>query len=98
MITPSDKETLKAIYQQLVPMPPREGAFTGMENLFYSALQVARHYGSDGAQNGLLRDFIEVKDTAYSETQKPFHKQRQRELTIVHFKAAFKKKLGSWIR
>ena len=98
MITPSDKETLKTIYQQLVPIPPREGSFTGMENLFYSALQVARNYGSNQEQNGLLRDFIEVKDTSYSETQKPFHKQRQREVTIFHFKAAFKKKLGTWIK
>lgn len=98
MITSSDKETLKTIYQQLVPMPTREGSFTGMENLFYSALQLARNYGSDQQQNGLLKDFIEVKDKAYSETQKPFHKQRQRELTIFHFKTAFKKKLGTWIK
>lgn len=98
MITPSDKETLKTIYQQLVHMPTREGSFAGMENLFYSALHLARNYGSDRMQNGLLKDFIEVKETAYSETQKPFHKQRQRELTIVQFKTAFKKKLGTWIK
>lgn len=98
MINTSDKETLKTIYRQLLPMPTREGCFTGMENLFYSALQLARNYGSDQEQNGLLKDFIEVKETSYSETQKPFHKQRQRELTIFHFKTAFKKKLGTWIK
>jgi hypothetical protein len=98
MITSCDKETLKTIYRQLVPMPASEGCFTGMENLFYSALQLARNYGSDQMQNALLRDFIEVKENRYSETQKPYHKQQQRELTIFHFKRAFKKKLGTWIK
>lgn len=98
MISACDKETLKTIYQQLVPMPTRESNFIGMENLFYSALQLARNYGNDQEQNGLLKDFIEVKEKVYSETQKPYHKSRQREITIFHFKAAFKKKLGPWIK
>lgn len=98
MISSCDKETLKTIYRQLVPMPASESSFTGMENLFYSALQLARNYGSDQAQNGLLRDFIEVKEKRYNETQKAYSKQRQRELTIFHFKTAFKKKLVTWIK
>lgn len=98
MISSCDKETLKTIYRQLVPMSTSEGNFTGMENLFYSALQLARNYGSDKEQNLLLKDFIEVKDKVYSETQRPFTKKRQREVTIFHFKAAFRKKLGTWIK
>lgn len=98
MISTCDKETLKTIYNQLVPMSTSESNFTGMENLFYSALQLARNYGSNQEQNLLLKDFIEVKENVYNETQKPYHKKRQRELTIFHFKTAFKKKLGTWIK
>jgi hypothetical protein len=98
MLSTYDKENLKTIYRQLVPMPTRESSFTGMENLFYSALQLARNYGSDVEQNGLLKDFIEVKENVYKETQKQFTKSRQREITIFHFKTAFKKKLGTWIK
>lgn len=98
MISTYDRENLKTIYRQLVPMPTRESSFVGMENLFYSALQLARNYGSDVEQNGLLKDFIEVKENVYKETQKQFSKSRQKEITIFHFKTAFKKKLGAWIK
>lgn len=93
-----DKETLKTIYRQLVPMSTSESSFIGMENLFYSALQLARNYGSDEEQNQLLKGFIEIKERVYRETQKPFTKKRQREVTIFHFKTAFRKKLGTWIK
>ena len=98
MITSVYKQTLQSIYSQLVPMSTNESAFTGMENLFYTALQLARNYGNDQGENLLLKDFIEVKETVYSETQKQYSKSRQRELTIFHFKAAFKKKLAIWIK
>jgi hypothetical protein len=98
MITLDDKQTLQAIYQQLTSMPTRESAFTAMENLFYRVLQLARNYGSDVGENRLLNDFMEVKATVYSETQKPYSKSRQRELSIGHFKTAFKKKLALWIK
>lgn len=98
MLTLDDKQTLQAIYQKLAPMSTRESAFTGMENLFYRALQLARNYGGDQGENRLLRDFMEVKETVYSETQKPYSKSRQRELSIFHFKTAFKKKLAQWIK
>lgn len=98
MLTTDDKHTLQTIYEKLAPMSTHESAFTGMENLFYRALQLARNYGNDEAQNQLLRDFIEVKETVYSETQRPYSKSRQREVSIVHFKTAFKKKLAHWIK
>jgi hypothetical protein len=98
MITSVDKQTLQDIYRQLVPMSACESAFTGMENLFYRTLQLARNYGSDQGENKLLKDLIEVKESVYSETQKQYSKSRQRELTIFHFKAAFKKKLALWIK
>lgn len=98
MISTCDKETLKAIYRQLVPMSTSESSFIGMENLFYSTLQLARNYGNDQELNRFLKDFIEVKESVYSETQKPYTKSRQREVTIFHFKAAFKKKLAPWIK
>lgn len=98
MLSSNDKETLQSIYRQLVPMPATESCFTGMENLFYTALQLARNYGSDQGQNPLLKDFIEVKEKVYSETQKKFSKGRQRELTIFQFKTAFKKTLAGWIK
>ena len=98
MISSNDKQTLQSIYRQLVPMPPTESCFTGMENLFYRTLQLARNYGSDQEQNRLLKDFIDVKEQRFNETQKAFHKARQRELTIFHFKTAFKKKLAGWIK
>ena len=98
MISSYDKETLQTIYRQLVPMPTSESNFIGMENLFYTALQLARNYGSDQEQNLLLKDFIEIKEKVYSETQKQYSKSRQKEITIFHFKAAFKKKLAIWIK
>lgn len=98
MITMDDKQTLQAIYQQLAPMSTRESAFTSMENLFYRVLQLARNYGTDSGENRLLRDFMEVKETVYSETQKLYSKSKQRELSIFHFKTAFKKKLALWIK
>lgn len=98
MLTLDDKQTLQTIYQRLAPMSTSESAFTSMENLFYTALQLARNYGSDQQENLLLRDFIEVKETVYSETQKHYSKSRQRELSIGHFKTAFKKKLAQWIK
>jgi hypothetical protein len=98
MINVVDKQTLQTIYLQLVPMSTRESDFTSMENLFYRTLQLARNYGSEPGENQLLKDFIEVKESVYSETQKQFSKSRQRELTISHFKSAFKKKLSIWIK
>lgn len=98
MITVVDKQVLQTIYQQLVPISTRERDFTNMENLFYRTLQLARNYGTDQGENRLLKDFIEVKESVYSETQKQFAKSRQRELTISHFKTAFKKKLSYWIK
>jgi hypothetical protein len=98
MITTFDKQTLKDIYQQLVPMPTKESGFTGMENLFYTTLQLARNYGNDLQQNPILKDFMEVKEKVYSETQKQFSKGKQKENSISHFKTAFKKKLALWIK
>lgn len=98
MLTIDDKQVLQGIYQKLAPMSTHEGAFTAMENLFYRVLQLARNYGSNPEENRLLSDFMEVKETVYSETQKPYSKMRQRELSIFHFKTAFKKKLALWIK
>lgn len=98
MITLDDKQALQAIYNKLAPMSTRESTFTAMENLFYKVLELARSYGPDQGENSLLRDFLEVKDTVYSETQKQYSKIRQRELSIAHFKTAFKKKLACWIK
>jgi len=98
MISVVDKQTLQSIYHQLVPMSTRESDFTSMENLFYRTLQLARNYGPDQGENRLLKDFIELKENVYCETQKQFSKSRQRELTISHFKSAFKKKLSVWIK
>lgn len=98
MISSCDKETLKTIYRQLVPMSTNESSFISMETLFYSTLQLARNYGNDKEQNRLLKDFLEVKEKVYSETQKLYTKSRQREVTIFHFKAAFKKTLAPWIK
>ncbi|HEX2533908.1 MAG TPA: hypothetical protein VHK69_09245 [Chitinophagaceae bacterium] len=96
MITPTDKQALLGIYQQLSGMPTAERNFTSMESLFYSVLHLARNYGNNRSDNPLLKDFLEIKHSVYSETQKAFSKRKQRELIIFQFKSAFKKKLAIW--
>ncbi|HZH01882.1 MAG TPA: hypothetical protein VEY32_12410 [Flavisolibacter sp.] len=98
MINAVDKATLQQTYRQLTGMTSSENHFSGMENLFFSTIQLARNYGTDQEENRFLKDMIEIKENIYTETQKPYHKAIQKEKTIFQFKTAFKKKLALWIK
>jgi hypothetical protein len=92
------KRQLEEIRRNLTLIGARESNFIKIELLFYEAIAVAREYGDDVADNGLLAAFKQLQANQYLQTKALFNKSAQRERVIRRFISSLKEVLTAGIR
>jgi hypothetical protein len=73
----------------------RESSFIKVELLFFEALDIARNYGNDEKENGLLASLKKVQSNQYEEANRPTAKVSERERRIRRFVAELRRILAS---
>ena len=97
-IAATHKQQLEEIRKNLITAGARESNFVKVELLFYDAISVAREYGDDPAENGLLAALKQVQGREYQETKTLFKKSVQRERIIRRFISSLKNVLTAGIK
>ena len=87
------KNRFDEICKNLDLLGAKESSFTRVELLFYEAITIAREYGNEMAENGLLSHLKHLEGTLYHDTKSFFRKSSQRERAIRKFISNFKKVL-----
>jgi hypothetical protein len=94
-LSPEHKQRLEEIKKNLGIVGWRESNFVKAELLFYQAIEVARIYGDDENDNGLLAALKQIQAQEYQATKAIFKKSSQREQTIKRFLHQLKKVLSA---
>jgi hypothetical protein len=89
-LSPEHKKQFEEMRKNLLAIGSRESNFIKVELLFYDAITVARTYGDDEKENGLLAAFKELQSNQYQETKALFNKSVQRERVIRRFISGLK--------
>ena len=89
------KKLFDEIKKELTIIGAKEGSFIKVELLFYKAMSVAREYGDDVVENGLLAAFKELQANQYQQTNLSFSKSIQRERVIRRFISSLKSVLSA---
>ena len=97
-ISTEHKKQLEEIRRSLTAIGARESNFIKVELLFYDAMGIAREYGDDVADNGLLAAFKQLQANQYLQTKALFSKSAQRERVIRRFISSLKEVLTAGIR
>ena len=97
-ISPTHKKKFEDIKRSLAAIGAKESNFIRVELLFYEAIGIARAYGDDVADNGLLAAFKQVQVNEYQQTKGLFKKSAHREQVIRRFISSFKTVLTAGIR
>lgn len=84
------KRQFEEIKKNLTIIGAKESNFIKVELLFYEAMTVARAYGDDVTDNGLLAAFKQLQANQYQETKALFNKSVQRERVIRRFISSLK--------
>lgn len=84
--------------KNLLAIGSKEGNFIKVELMFYDAISVARTYGDDENENGLLAAFKELQGNQYQETKALYNKSVQREKVIRHFISGLKSVLSAGMK
>lgn len=92
------KKLFEEIKKNLTIIGARESGFIKVELLFYKAMSVAREYGDDVADNGLLAAFKELQANEYQQTNLSFSKSVQRERVIRRFISSLKSVLSAGMK
>jgi hypothetical protein len=90
------KKKIADVIGKLRAIPGDESSFIRLEILFYDVLTLARTYGEDVNENGLLAGLKRIQGNEYKHAQEKFNKSRQRVLVIKKFRIAFKKEVSLW--
>lgn len=97
-MTPEHKKQYEEMKKNLVALGSREGNFIKVELLFYEAMTIARAYGDNENENGLLAAFKHLQSHQYQETKALFRKNTQREQVIRRFCNSLKSVLTAGIK
>jgi hypothetical protein len=97
-ISVAHKQQLEEIRKTLTITGAKESAFVKVELLFYEAISVAREYGDDLPENGLLAALKQLQANEYRETKALFNKSTQRERVIRRFISSLKSVLSAAIK
>ena len=97
-ISSTDKQFFEEAKRQLTQFGSKECNFLKVELLFYETMQVARHYGSDPAENQLLGALKQLQLVAFAEAKTKCHKVAAQERLIKRFIAQFRTVLGSALK
>lgn len=92
------KRQFEEMKKSLTSIGTKEGNFIKVEILFYDAIAVARTYGDDETENGLLAAFKQLQANQYQQTKALFKKSTQRENVIRRFCNSLKSVLTAAIR
>lgn len=84
------KQLFEEMKKNLTAIGSKEGNFIKVELMFYQAMTVAREYGDDEKENGLLAALKNLQANQYQETKAFFKKNTQREKVIRKFANSFK--------
>lgn len=97
-ITVEHKHQFEEMKKSLATIGAKEGNFIKVELVFYNAMTVARSYGDDERENGLLAAFKQLQSNQYQQTKAFFKKSTQRESVIRRFSNSLKSVLTAAIR
>ena len=97
-LSPVHKKKFEEIKRNLTTIGAKESTFIKIELLFYDALSVAREYGDDVAENGLLAALKGLQANQYRDTKALFNKSVQRERVIRRFIGSLKEVLTAATR
>ena len=97
-ITVEHKRLLEEMKKNLTIIGAKESNFIKIELLFYDAITLARQYGDDEADNGLLAAFKNLQANQYRDTKELFGKSVQRERVIRRFISSLKTVLTAAIK
>lgn len=89
-ISPEHKHRFTEIKNQLSQLGCREAVFIRVELFFYETLTIAREYGDNTQDNGLLAALKQLQADEYTATSEKFAKAIQREKAIRRFINAFR--------
>lgn len=84
------KKKFEDMKKQLVLIGNREGNYIKVELLFYEAMALARAYGENVNENGLLDALKQLQSGQYETTKEYFKKSSQKEQAIKRFMNQFK--------
>lgn len=98
MISSIHKQQFESIRKNLTNIGAKESNFIKIELLFYQTISIAREYGNDVADNGLLAALKRVQADEYEQTKVLFKKSAQRERVIRRFISSFKTVLTAGIK
>jgi hypothetical protein len=84
-ISPEHKQLFEEMKKELTAIGSKEGNFIKVELMFYQAIAVAREYGDDERENGLLAALKQLQANQYQQTKAFFKKNTQREKVIGRF-------------
>jgi hypothetical protein len=97
-ISVKHKRQFEEIKKNLTIIGAKESNFIKVELLFYEAMGIAREYGDDVANNGLLAAFKQLQANEYQQTKALFNKSVQRERVIRRFIGSLKSVLTAGMR
>jgi hypothetical protein len=98
LLSADHKKQFEEMKKNLSLIGASEGNFIKVELLFYEAMSVARLYGDDVTENGLLAAMKQLQGNQYQQTKALFNKSAQRERVIRRFVSSFKNVLTAGIR
>jgi hypothetical protein len=97
-IAPEHKLQFEEMRKKLALIGYKEMNFLKIELLFYEAMEIARGYGNDCAENDLLNALKKLQANEYANTKALFKKSAQREQVIGRFISQFKVLLAAAIK
>lgn len=97
-ISQQHKQRFTEMKKSLAEIGSKEGNFIKVEILFYDAIAVAREYGDNEQENGLLAAFKQIQYDQYQKTKALFRKSSHREQVIRRFCNSLKGVLTAGIR
>ena len=92
------KLQLEDLKRRLTSISAKESNFLKVELIFYETIEVARHYGDDPKENGLLDALKQLQSHQYQDTKAYFKKSSQREQVIRQFISKLKTVLSAGIK
>lgn len=98
IISSTDRHFFEDAKRQLTQFGSKECNFLKVELLFYETLQVARHYGSDPAENNLLAALKQLQFVGFAEAKTKCHKVAVQERLIKRFIGQFRTVLGGALK
>ena len=98
IISSADKHFFEDAKKRLTQFGSKECNFLKVELLFYETLQVARHYGSNPAENDLLAALKQLQLVGFAEAKTKCSKVAAQERLIKRFVGQFRAVLGSALK